>query len=126
MRTAWRWGGQSTDVELWTGQVLFGRDPRPTGRDLIAGGPGLTGVLNHALLDPSMQEGEFPVLRFLDPFDVPVFNRRQIEEMVPEIERLVRWATEADELEACDDLLRLARKCLRDNKQDVFLVFIGD
>jgi hypothetical protein len=104
---------------------LFGRDPRPTNGDLLAGGPGLTGALNKALLDESTEEAMFPVLRFLNPFDVTVYNRRQ-GELVPEIERLVRWATEADELAACDDLLRLARKCLVDLKRDGFLVFIGD
>jgi len=125
MKLAWRWGGQSTDVELWTGKVLFGREPPPTDDDSRAGGPGLTGVLNRALLDESAAD-QFPVLRFLDPFDVTVFNRRQVEELTPEIERLVRWATEADELAACEDLLRLARKCLADFKHDGFLVFIGD
>jgi hypothetical protein len=79
-----------------------------------------------ALLDEPTEEAMFPVLRFLNPFDVTVYITRQVEELVPEIERLVRWATEADELAGCDDLLRLARKCLADFKRDGFLVFIGD
>lgn len=91
----------------------------------MAGGAGLTGVLNHALLDESVDEATFPLLRFLNPIDDTVFNVNQVRELIPELERLVGWAVEADELEACESLLRLARKCL-EHERDAYLVFIGD
>jgi hypothetical protein len=121
----WSEGGQSTNVELWSERILFGRDPRPSDADLRSGGPGLTGVLNRALLDESIEPSAFPLLRFLSPFDNSVYNVAEVRELLQEIERLRGWAVLSDEHEACASLLALAHKCA-EMERWAYLVFIGD
>jgi hypothetical protein len=88
-----------------------------------AGGPGLSGVLNNAFLGPDSPE--LPLLGFLDPFDNTVFNRHQALALLPELERLYAWATEADEIQALDGVIGLARRCASSSGL-VYLVFIGN
>jgi hypothetical protein len=124
MPAAWTGGSQSLKVELWTESQLVDRATAPplSAADR-AGGPGLSGVLNNAFLGP--EPPELPLLGFLDPFDNTVFNRHQVLALLPELERLYAWATEADEVQALDGVTGLARRCASSSGL-VYLVFIGD
>ena len=72
-----------------------------------------------------LDDERFPLLRYVDPYGDTVFNRRQAEQVLIEVELLGRTGEKsADELEHLRQLKELARQC--EQEPHFYLRFVGD
>jgi hypothetical protein len=69
---------------------------------------------------PNEDDLEFPLLRLVDPYGDTVFNRLQMRQLIPELERLASRSKSA----AVDQVLTMARVCA--SEVHSYLVFVGD
>jgi hypothetical protein len=81
----------------------------------------------HSALDRLLARAEemrLPLLGLVDPYDDTIFNRFQMQRVVPELTKLRDSACTSEEAEAAAQLLVLTQDV--DAKPHRYLVFIGD
>lgn len=81
-----------------------------------------TNVL-HRLL-PAPDDRDFPCLRYVDRYGNTVFNRGQLSDLVEEIRRVAKKATDHEEIEILGTIVELALRGL--SEPHLYLKFIGD
>ena len=71
-----------------------------------------------------MNREQYAYLRYIDPYGDTIFNRLQMEEVIPEMERLFAGSADDGSNKFFEYLLNMA-KCCRDGV-DLYLEFVGD
>ena len=85
----------------------------------VSGGPPLNSVLNKAF-----SKETFTQLSNVDEYGTTIFNRMQLAEVLPELERLRVFASKDDERRVVQELIDIAKQVESD--VHTFLVFLGD
>ena len=67
---------------------------------------------------------EFPMLRHIDPYGDTIFNRPQMQDVLPELEQLLSLESEQEARRLLEGVLRLARSCSAE--PHLYLRFVGD
>lgn len=109
--------GQTLTVTKMTESQLLGDKTRDETIDLWM--PDLYDVLDRALKDPS-----FVHIRLIDEHGTTIFNRVQLNEVLPELQRLFEFATSDGEAAIVQEVVDLAQEVM--DSVHTFLVFLGD
>jgi hypothetical protein len=73
---------------------------------------------------PGARDESFPLLRYVDPYGLTIFNRLQMDSFLPEWARLYDRTKTVEEREHLKRIESLARRC-RDEVH-LYLKFVGD
>lgn len=111
-------GGQSLTVHVMGESELVGSKSSPAPAP-VSGGPPLNSVLSKAF-----SKETFTQLSNIDEYGTTVFNRIQLAEVLPELERLRGFASKDDERQLVQELIDVAKQVESDVHK--FLVFRGD
>lgn len=110
--------GQTLTVTRMAEAELLDNDVHDKTVDLWTFGA-LNSVLDRALKDPS-----FIHIRLIDDHGTTIFNRIQLHEVLPELQRLRDFAISHEEAELLQEILDLAQQVV--DSVHTFLVFLGD
>ena len=66
----------------------------------------------------------FLLLRYVDPYGNTVFNRKQMEQILVELEQIKRVSRASEEIERVLQLADMARRC--QSEPHLYLKFYGD
>lgn len=111
-------GGQSLTVHVMGESELVGSKSCPAPAP-VSGGPSLNSVLNRAF-----SKETFTHLSNVDEYGTTIFNGMQMADILPELERVRRFASKDDERRVVDELIDVTRQVRSDDL--TFLVFLGD
>jgi len=75
------------------------------------------------LIDLARKSGEFPLLKYVDPFGDTLFNRLQLPEFVEECRRLLTLTAGAEETEFIHHVIAIGERA---DEQIDYVLLVGD
>ena len=71
-----------------------------------------------------VEDSEFPLLQYIDPYGDTIFNRQQMEQVIKELDTLAANASTDEQKEILQRMHALAMRCKE--RPHWFLRFVGD